>query len=62
MLGFHQVSEQAQARLGELLERTRVAQLTPGEVAELDLYEQLDQMMRMLKMRTFAIAPQAKVS
>ena len=49
------VSEEAQVRLSVLLDKTRSGELNAGEVAELDLYEQLDQTMRMLKLQAFSI-------
>lgn len=49
------ISEKGQGRLGELLEKNRVVQLTGVEIAELDLYEQLDRVMRLLKIRAFAL-------
>ena len=45
------MSEEAQARLSVLLDKNRSGELNAGEVAELDLYEQLDQTMRMLKLQ-----------
>lgn len=51
----YRVSAGIQARLGELLGRSREARLTVAEQAELSLYEQLDQIMRMLKIRAFAM-------
>ena len=49
------VSDAAQERFGILLDKNRIAQLTQTEVAELDLYEQLDQLMRALKIQAFAM-------
>lgn len=49
------VSSEAQERLGTLLDKNRIAQITQTEVAELDLYEQLDQLMRALKIQAFAL-------
>ena len=49
------VSEEAQTRLSSLLDKNRSGQLSATEVAELDLYEQLDQMMRMLKLQAFSM-------
>lgn len=49
------ISEKAQEHLGQLLDRNRTVQLTSAEVAELDLYERLDQVMRLLKIRAFAM-------
>ena len=45
------VSSQAQTRLSELLEKNRSATLNPMELAELDVYEQLEHMMILLKAR-----------
>jgi hypothetical protein len=45
------VSPQAQTRLQELLKKNRSATLTPSELAELDVYEQLEHMMILLKAR-----------
>lgn len=47
------VSLQAQSRLEELLERNRSATLNSMELAELDVYEQLEHMMILLKARAF---------
>ncbi|MEL6164548.1 MAG: hypothetical protein AAFR37_12575 [Cyanobacteria bacterium J06628_3] len=47
------VSSQAQSRLEELLERNRSATLNSMELAELDVYEQLEHMMILLKARAF---------
>lgn len=47
------VSPQAQSRLEELLERNRSAKLNSMELAELDVYEQLEHMMILLKARAF---------
>lgn len=52
------ISEQSQTRLSQLLEQNRTAQLAAKDIVELDLYEQLDQMMRMLKIRAFAMVKQ----
>jgi len=52
------ISEQSQTRLSQLLEQNRTAQPAAKDVVELDLYEQLDQMMRMLKIRAFAMIQQ----
>ncbi|NES22487.1 MAG: hypothetical protein F6K41_27110 [Symploca sp. SIO3E6] len=43
------VSSQAQTRLELLLEKNRSATISPMELAELDLYEQLEHMMILLK-------------
>ena len=45
------VSPIAQTRLSELLEKNRSATLSPMELAELDVYEQLEHMMILLKAR-----------
>ncbi len=45
------VSQPAQRRLSELLERNRSVTLNPMELAELDIYEQLEHMMILLKAR-----------
>lgn len=47
------VSPAAQARLCELLDRNRETTLNANEVIELDLYEQLDQLMTLLKARAY---------
>ncbi len=47
------VSPQAQARLEVLLEKNRYATLSSMELAELDVYEQLEHMMILLKARAF---------
>jgi len=43
------VSDEAQARLRELLDRNRESLLTGDEQAELDLYEQIEHVMILLK-------------
>lgn len=48
------VSPQAQSRLQTLLEKNREATLTEAETAELDVYEQLEHMMILLKTRAYA--------
>ena len=48
------VSPQAQEHLRALLEKNREAVLTEGEMAELDVYEQLEHLMILLKARTLA--------
>lgn len=53
IIGF-KVSEAAQNRLQILLQKNREAALTPEESAELDLYEQLDTLMGLLKVRAFS--------
>jgi hypothetical protein len=45
------VSPNAQRRLQSLLEKNRFGTLTPTEMAELDVYEQLEHMMILLKVR-----------
>ena len=45
------VSPSAQARLEELLEKNRENELTDEEAAELDLYEQINHVMLLLKAR-----------
>ncbi|PAX58304.1 hypothetical protein [Brunnivagina elsteri] len=47
------VSSQAQTRLSELLEKNRSTTLSSMELAELDIYEQLEHMMILLKARAF---------
>ena len=47
------VSPQAQSRLEELLSRNRSTTLNSMELAELDVYEQLEHMMILLKARAF---------
>ena len=42
---------QMQARISTLLEKNRVAQLTPAESAELDEYERINRFVRKLKIR-----------
>jgi hypothetical protein len=53
------VSEVAQARLKTLLDRNRDGDLNEDESLELDSYEQLDQLMQMLKIRAHAVVHQA---
>ncbi|HAZ45706.1 MAG TPA: hypothetical protein DDW76_01120 [Cyanobacteria bacterium UBA11369] len=48
------VSETAQNRLRELLDRNREGSLSENETAELDSYEELDRLMRMLKIRAYS--------
>ena len=45
------VSNQAQKRLEILLEKNRSATISPTELAELDVYEQLEHLMILLKAR-----------
>lgn len=47
------VSETSQSRLQTLLQKNRESALTPAETAELDLYEQLDTLMGLLKVRAY---------
>ncbi|MFM7886609.1 MAG: hypothetical protein ACKPCM_07965 [Pseudanabaena sp.] len=47
------VSERSQIRLQELLQKNRDSNLLPSEIAELNLYEQLDVLMTMLKIRSY---------
>ncbi len=47
------ISERSQIRLQELLQKNRDANLLPSEIAELNLYEQLDTLMTMLKIRSY---------
>jgi hypothetical protein len=53
------VSEVAQARLKVLLDRNRSGQLSEDESLELDSYEQLDQLMQMLKIRAYEVTHHA---
>ncbi|MBW4660818.1 MAG: hypothetical protein KME15_19255 [Drouetiella hepatica Uher 2000/2452] len=48
------VSEQSQVRLQALLQKNRDTCLDPSETAELDVYEQLDALMTLLKARAYA--------
>jgi len=45
------VSPQAQKRLSDLLEKNRTATIASMELAELDVYEQLEHLMTLLKAR-----------
>ena len=45
------VSERSQTRLRELLQKNHDTNLIPSEVAELNLYKQLDTLMTMMKIR-----------
>ena len=47
------VSEESQIRLQELLQKNRETDLNPSEVLELNLYEQLDTLMTMMKVRAY---------
>ena len=48
------VSEESQIRLQELLQKNRETDFNPSEVLELNLYEQLDTLMTMMKVRAYA--------
>lgn len=48
------ISEQSQVRLQALLQKNRDASLNSSEVAELNVYEQLDELMTLLKVRAYA--------
>jgi hypothetical protein len=48
------VSSQAQSRLQTLLDKNRQATLTEAETAELDVYQQLEHLMILLKARAYA--------
>ncbi|NJK69313.1 MAG: hypothetical protein HC941_24825 [Microcoleus sp. SU_5_3] len=48
------VSQNAQTRLQILLDKNREATLTPMEIAELDVYEQLEHLMILLKARAYS--------
>jgi len=48
------ISEKAQARLRKLLDKNRESLLTSAEQAELDLYEQIEHVMILLKARAHA--------
>jgi len=50
------VSDAAQARLRLLLDRNREEALSATEKAELDLYEQLEHLMILLKAKAYALA------
>ena len=52
------VSEVAQARLTTLLDRNRNGELSEDESFELDGYEQLNQLMQMLKIRAYSVLHQ----
>jgi hypothetical protein len=49
------VSTQAQKRLEELLEKNRKGTISETESSELDVYEQLDQLMILLKARAYSV-------
>jgi hypothetical protein len=57
LLNF-KVSEQSQVRLQTLLQKNGDASLNPSETAELNVYEQLDSLMTLLKVRAYAMAKQ----
>jgi hypothetical protein len=48
----------AQGRLKTLLDRNREGGLSEDESLELDGYEQLDQLMQMLKIRAYSVVHQ----
>jgi hypothetical protein len=52
------VSDVAQGRLKLLLDRNREGGLSEDESLELDGYEQLDQLMQMLKIRAYSVVHQ----
>lgn len=55
------VSDQAQSLLQELLQKNRTANLSDEDKAELDLYEQLDSLMGLLKVNAYdAVSPTGK--
>ena len=59
--GF-KVSDQSQIRLQSLLQKNRETSLSPTAKSELDLYEQLDNLMNLLKVRAFsALQPSSEV-
>ena len=49
------VSTQAQTRLEDLLEKNRMGTMSKAENSELDIYEQLDQLMILLKARAYSV-------
>jgi hypothetical protein len=49
------VSSPAQIRLEELLEKNRRGTISETESSELDIYEQLDQLMILLKARAYSV-------
>jgi hypothetical protein len=53
----HRPTDSVQERLAELLEKNREDGLTEAETAELDLYEQIDDLMSVLKARAHAAKP-----
>ncbi|MEG5015037.1 MULTISPECIES: hypothetical protein [unclassified Microcoleus] len=48
------VSQQAQTRLQTLLDKNRESTINPMEIAELDVYEQLEHLMILLKARAYS--------
>ncbi len=52
------VSDLAQGRLKLLLDRNHEGELSEDESLELDSYEQLDQLMQMLKIRAYSVVHQ----
>jgi hypothetical protein len=50
----YKVSDSSQLRIQNLLQKSRETALTPSETSELDLYEQLDSLMALLKIRAYA--------
>ena len=56
------VSEESQIRLQELLQKNREIDLNPSEVLELNLYEQLDTLMTMMKVRAYGALKARNVS
>lgn len=48
------VSEQSQARLQTLLQKNRDGSINTSEISELNFYEQLDELMTLLKVRAYA--------
>lgn len=53
----HRPATVFQDRLAELLDKNREEELTDAESSELDLYEQLDELMSLLKARARAAKP-----
>jgi hypothetical protein len=56
------VSERSQVRLRELLQKNRDANLVSSEIAELNLYEQLDTLMAMIKVRAYTATKSPKTN
>lgn len=50
----YKVSESSQERIQSLLQKSRAIALSSSETSELDLYEQLDSLMTLLKIRAYA--------